>query len=114
MSRRNRTRQINRNKADSYCQLFNKRPVSHAVPFLPGMTKTTPSIRLKNYKSSVRFEVFTALTIKREEYEEEREVGSSERLRMGGTEYIIVFEGSQALPVCPSGKCKLLTGTIEV
>jgi hypothetical protein len=32
----------------------------------------------------------------------------------GGTEYIIGFEGSQALPVCPSGKCKLLTGTIEV
>jgi hypothetical protein len=24
------------------------------------------------------------------------------------------LEGSQALPVCPSGKCKLLTGTIEV
>jgi hypothetical protein len=38
--------------------------------------------------------------------EEEREVGSSE------THY--GFEGSQALPVCPSGKCKLLTGTIEV
>jgi hypothetical protein len=33
---------------------------------------------------------------------------------LGGTEYIIGFEGSQALPVCPSGKCKLLTGTIEV
>jgi hypothetical protein len=32
----------------------------------------------------------------------------------GGTEYIKGFEGSQALPVCPSGKCKLLTGTIEV
>jgi hypothetical protein len=31
----------------------------------------------------------------------------------GGTEYIIGFEGSQALPVCPSGKCKLLTGTID-
>jgi hypothetical protein len=28
--------------------------------------------------------------------------------------YIIGFEGSQALLVCPSGKCKLLTGTIEV
>jgi hypothetical protein len=25
-----------------------------------------------------------------------------------------VFEGSQALPVCPSGKCKLLTSTIEI
>jgi hypothetical protein len=47
--------------------------------------------------------------------EEEREVGSSERhYGWGGTEYIIGFEGSQALPVCPSGKCKLLTGTIEV
>jgi hypothetical protein len=33
---------------------------------------------------------------------------------VGGTEYIIGFEGSQALSVCPSGKCKLLTGTIEV
>jgi hypothetical protein len=33
---------------------------------------------------------------------------------VGGTEYIIGFEGSQALPVCPSGKCKLLTGTIKV
>jgi hypothetical protein len=32
---------------------------------------------------------------------------------VGGTEYIIGFEGSQALPVCPSGKGKLLTGTIE-
>jgi hypothetical protein len=31
----------------------------------------------------------------------------------GGTEFIIGFEGSQALLVCPSGKCKLLTGTIE-
>jgi hypothetical protein len=48
-----------------------------------------------------------------EDYEE-REVGSSETLRVGGTEYIIGFEGSQALHVCPSGKCKLLTGTIEV
>jgi hypothetical protein len=32
---------------------------------------------------------------------------------MGGTEFIIGFEGSQALLVCPSGKCKLLTVTIE-
>jgi hypothetical protein len=31
---------------------------------------------------------------------------------VGGTEYIIGFEGSQALPVCPSGNCKLLTGTV--
>jgi hypothetical protein len=51
---------------------------------------------------------------KKKEEEEEREVGSSERLRVGGTEYIIGFEGSQALHVCPSGKCKLLTLTIEV
>jgi hypothetical protein len=46
---------------------------------------------------------------------EEREVGGSERhYGWGGTVFIIGFEGSQALPVCPSGKCKLLTGTIEV
>jgi hypothetical protein len=45
----------------------------------------------------------------------EREVGSSERhYGWGGTEYIIGFEGSQALPVCPSRKCKLLTVSIEV
>jgi hypothetical protein len=44
----------------------------------------------------------------------EREVGSSERHYGWGEQYIIGFEGSQALPVCPSGKCKLLTGTIEV
>jgi hypothetical protein len=31
-----------------------------------------------------------------------------------GTEFIIGFDGSQALPICPSGKCKHLTGTIEV
>jgi hypothetical protein len=31
-----------------------------------------------------------------------------------GTELNIDFEGSQALPVCPSCKCKHLTGTIEV
>jgi hypothetical protein len=31
-----------------------------------------------------------------------------------GTEFIIGFEGSQALLVCPSDKCKHLTGTIEV
>jgi hypothetical protein len=24
----------------------------------------------------------------------------------GGTEFIIDFEGSQALPACPSGRCK--------
>jgi hypothetical protein len=33
---------------------------------------------------------------------------------VGGTEYIIGFEGSQALPVCPSGNCKLLTGIIDM
>jgi hypothetical protein len=33
---------------------------------------------------------------------------------VGGTEFTIGFEGSKALPVCPSGNCKLLTGTIEV
>jgi hypothetical protein len=33
---------------------------------------------------------------------------------VGGTQFIIGFEGSQALPVCPSGKCKHLTGAIEV
>jgi hypothetical protein len=32
----------------------------------------------------------------------------------GGNRIYHRFEGSQALPVCPSGKCKLLTGTIEV
>jgi hypothetical protein len=48
--------------------------------------------------------------------ERKREVGGSERHYGwgGGTEFIIGFEGSQALLVCPSGKCKLLTGTIEV
>jgi hypothetical protein len=45
-------------------------------------------------------------------YEEERELGSSERHYGWGEQYIIGFEGSQELPVCPSGKCKLLTGTI--
>jgi hypothetical protein len=31
-----------------------------------------------------------------------------------GTQFIIGFEGSQALPVCPYGRCKHLTGAIEV
>jgi hypothetical protein len=31
-----------------------------------------------------------------------------------GKEFNIGFEGSQALLVCPSVKCKHLTGTIEV
>jgi hypothetical protein len=31
-----------------------------------------------------------------------------------GTEFNIGFEGSEAFPICPSGKCKHLTGTIEV
>jgi hypothetical protein len=56
--------------------------------------------------------VFTAVTVKKDY--EEREVGGSERhYGWGRTEFIIGFEGSQALPGCP-GKCKLLTGTIEV
>jgi hypothetical protein len=41
-------------------------------------------------------------------------VGGSERRYGGGTEFNIGFEGSQALPVCPSGKCKHSTGTIYV
>jgi hypothetical protein len=40
------------------------------------------------------------------EKKKKSEVGSSETLRVGGTEYIIGFEGSQALPVCPSDKCE--------
>jgi hypothetical protein len=32
----------------------------------------------------------------------------------GGKEFIIGFEGSQALPICPSNKCTHLTDTIEV
>jgi hypothetical protein len=61
----------------------------------------------------MRFEVFTAVTMKT--MKKKREVGSSERhYGWGGTEYIIGFEGSQALPVCPSGNCMLLTGTTEV
>jgi hypothetical protein len=53
--------------------------------------------------------------MKKKEREREREVGGSERhYGWGGKEFIIGFEGSQALPVCPSGECKLLTGTIEV
>jgi hypothetical protein len=40
-------------------------------------------------------------------------VGGSERHYGGGEQkFIISFEGSQALPVCPN-KCKLLTGTVE-
>jgi hypothetical protein len=31
-----------------------------------------------------------------------------------GKEFNIDFEGSQALPLGPSGKCKHITGTIEV
>jgi hypothetical protein len=47
---------------------------------------------------------------------EEREkcVVVRDTTRGGGTEFTIGFEGSQALPVCPSGKRKLLTGNIEV
>jgi hypothetical protein len=47
-------------------------------------------------------------TIYKDYEERERHYGWGEQI------YLIGFEGSQALPVCPSGKCKLLTGTIEV
>jgi hypothetical protein len=47
-------------------------------------------------------------------FNEEREVSGSERHYGWGEQFIIGFEGVQALPVCPSGKCKLLTGTIAV
>jgi hypothetical protein len=41
-------------------------------------------------------------------------VRSSERhYGWGKQNNIIGSEGSQALPVCPYGKCKLLTGAIE-
>jgi hypothetical protein len=33
---------------------------------------------------------------------------------VGGTEFVSGFKGSQALTICPSGKCKHITGTIEV
>jgi hypothetical protein len=33
---------------------------------------------------------------------------------VGGTEFIVGFESSQALPVCLSGKFKILTGTILI
>jgi hypothetical protein len=41
-------------------------------------------------------------------YYEEREVGGSERDYRGweGKEFNIGFEGSQALPIYPFGKCK--------
>jgi hypothetical protein len=47
---------------------------------------------------------------------EGREVSGSERYYRGweGKEFNIGFEGSPALPICPFGKCKYLTGTIEV
>jgi hypothetical protein len=37
---------------------------------------------------------------------EDREVCGSERHYRGGKDFIIGFAGSQALPVCPSGRCK--------
>jgi hypothetical protein len=63
----------------------------------------------------VRFEVFTVVTAKTEDYEE-REVGGSERYYRGweGTVFNIGFEGSQALPFCPSDKRKHLTSAIQV
>jgi hypothetical protein len=46
---------------------------------------------------------------------EEREKWVVVRDTKGGANRIYQrFEGSQALPVCPSGTCKHLTGTIEV
>jgi hypothetical protein len=48
------------------------------------------------------------------EEEREREREKWVVVRETTTEFIIGSEGSQALPVCPYGKCKLLTGTIEV
>jgi hypothetical protein len=52
--------------------------------------------------------------MKREDYERKKWVvvkyitgGREQNVNIG-------FEGSQALPVCPSGKCKSLTGTIDV
>jgi hypothetical protein len=47
-------------------------------------------------------------------YEDYEEKWAVVRDTTGGTEFNIGFEGSQALPVCPSGKGKHLTGTIEV
>lgn len=41
ISRRRKTRQINKNKADSNCQLFNKRLMSCASPVPLGITKTS-------------------------------------------------------------------------
>jgi hypothetical protein len=60
--------------------------------------------------------VVDSWTLLQVDYEEEREreVGGSERHYGGGDRIYHRFEGSQALAVCPSGKCKLLTGTIEV
>jgi hypothetical protein len=47
---------------------------------------------------------------------EKERFGGSERhyRRWEGKEFNIGFEGSQALFVCPSGKCRHLTGTIGV
>jgi hypothetical protein len=69
------------------------------------LTVQPPRIQTSTNSVSVRFQVFTAVTMKT----------MKKRVKwVGGTEYIIGFEGSQAFPVCPSGNCKLLTGTIEV
>jgi hypothetical protein len=51
------------------------------------------------------------VAVRREDYEEKWVVA---RDTTGGAEFIMGFEGSQALPVCPSGKCKHLTGTSKV
>jgi hypothetical protein len=62
----------------------------------------------------VRFEVFTAVTEERER-DYESKVDCSERHYRGleGKEFNSGFEVSQALPVCPSGKCNNLTWDIK-
>jgi hypothetical protein len=55
----------------------------------------------------------TPATWKRER-EREKRVLVNDTTGWEEKEFNISFEGSQALPVCPSGKCKHLTGIIEV
>jgi hypothetical protein len=57
--------------------------------------------------------IYTSREERREDYEE-KWVVVGETAGGGEIEFNIDFEGSQALPVCPSGKFKHLTGTIEV
>jgi hypothetical protein len=80
--------------------------------YLHGLLRGSPYFLHVDVRTSQETHVFTAYY---GDYEEEREVGSSERHYGWGEQNISsVFEGSQELPVCPSGKYKLLTGTIEV